>query len=233
MGSHFMVFEALMKGLIAKGHQVVVLSHFPQNNPVPNYTDIDVSGSLPNLLDNVTIDTALRWRRFPSSLDFHWIFNRETCQIVMNHMKTQALLKSVEKFGLVITEIFGSKCAVGFSWKFNAPLVQVISSVPLPWTRARIGNVDHPSYMPNYFLPYTDKMGFWQRLKNTLYHLIINTGNMVYNSKPTSILMKDYFGADVPSVEQLTNNASLILVNSHLSINWPRPAVPAFVEVGG
>lgn len=38
--SHFIMPEALMKGLAKKGHQVDVISTFPQKKPYPNYTDI-------------------------------------------------------------------------------------------------------------------------------------------------------------------------------------------------
>lgn len=56
--SHFMMFEALMKGLARKGHQVDVISPFPQKKSYPNYTDIVV---LPveahRVVNNVTYDS--------------------------------------------------------------------------------------------------------------------------------------------------------------------------------
>ncbi|XP_063241503.1 UDP-glucosyltransferase 2-like [Bacillus rossius redtenbacheri] len=230
--SHFMVFESLMKALAARGHQVDVLSHFPQKTPVPNYTDIDVSGTAPDVLDNITIDMALSWRMF-SMADFIWVDTREVCRRALDHINVQALLRSSAGYDLVVTEIFGSECAVGFARRFGAPLVHVISSVALPWTHARIGNPDHPAYVPSYFLPYTHRMDFFQRLANTVLGAYFRAGNYFYNERPTSALMRRYFGEDVPSVEELVANSSLVLVNSHFSINWPRPAVPAFVEVGG
>jgi glucuronosyltransferase len=38
--SHFLMFEALLKELAARGHQVFVVGHFPQKKPIPNYIDI-------------------------------------------------------------------------------------------------------------------------------------------------------------------------------------------------
>src|SRR5436190_23597370 len=38
--SHFVMFEALMKGLAKKGHQVDVISTFPLKKPYPNYNDV-------------------------------------------------------------------------------------------------------------------------------------------------------------------------------------------------
>lgn len=58
MQSHFTMLEALMKGLARKGHQVDVISSFPQRKPYPNYTDIIVLPStLTPLVDNVTYES--------------------------------------------------------------------------------------------------------------------------------------------------------------------------------
>lgn len=40
MKSHFVVFEALMKGLARENHRVDVISPFPQKKPYPNYNDL-------------------------------------------------------------------------------------------------------------------------------------------------------------------------------------------------
>lgn len=42
--SHFIVGSSLMKGLAAAGHEVTVISPFPQSKPIPNYRDIHVKG---------------------------------------------------------------------------------------------------------------------------------------------------------------------------------------------
>lgn len=36
--SHFAMFERLMKGLAERGHEVDVVSHFPQKRAIPRYT---------------------------------------------------------------------------------------------------------------------------------------------------------------------------------------------------
>lgn len=55
--SHFTMFEALMKGLARKGHQVDVISTFPQKKPYPNYTDIiRVDPQQPQVVNNMSFD---------------------------------------------------------------------------------------------------------------------------------------------------------------------------------
>lgn len=42
--SHYITGSALMKGLAAAGHEVTVISPYPQAKPLKNYRDITVGG---------------------------------------------------------------------------------------------------------------------------------------------------------------------------------------------
>lgn len=54
--SHFVMFEALMKGLARKGHQVDVISTFPLKKPYPNYNDVVTLQAPMQLMNNLTYD---------------------------------------------------------------------------------------------------------------------------------------------------------------------------------
>lgn len=44
--SHFMIGEAVAKNLLNAGHQITVISPFPQKNPLNNWRDIETKGLL-------------------------------------------------------------------------------------------------------------------------------------------------------------------------------------------
>lgn len=46
-------------------------------------------------------------------------------------------------------------------------------------------------------------------------------------------IIRQKFGENVPSVTELSKNISVMLVNTHYSINGPKPISPKVVEVGG
>ena len=48
--SHMIVHSALMKELARRGHQVTVLSPFPEKSPIHNFTDIEFKVSYSELL---------------------------------------------------------------------------------------------------------------------------------------------------------------------------------------
>jgi glucuronosyltransferase len=230
--SHFLMFQTLLKALAARGHDVVVVSHFPQHSPVDNYTDINISGASTRFNNslNVTMLEKVHNALLPIALIDNSL---KTCEMVFKHPNVQTLLKSEEKFDLIITEIFVSDCFLGFVHKFQAPYISVMSSVPLPWSTARTGTPDSPAYVPNYFSQFTDKMSFWERLQNTAHTELLKWLHFYCSELPTHRIATKYFGNDLPALSEIARNVSLVLVNSHFSMNYPRPTVPAVLEVGG
>jgi glucuronosyltransferase len=227
------MFEALLKGLAARGHQVHVVGHFPQKKQITNYIDISVEGSLHTLVNNVTVPSAVTLGTFFNGVVFSFKNLIDKCEKVFEHSKVQELIKSNDTFDLIITELYGPDCFLGFSQRFNAPLINIVSSVIFPWGNDRIANPDNPSYIPNYFIPYTHNMTFGQRIINTVLTEILKLGHYMLLEIRMEKMHKKYFGQDTPPLSELKKRTSLILVNSHSSLNNPRPTVPGFVEVGG
>lgn len=54
--SHYIAGGALMKGLAAKGHDVTVISPYPQDKPTKNYHDVTVLG-VQQIIEGKTEDT--------------------------------------------------------------------------------------------------------------------------------------------------------------------------------
>jgi glucuronosyltransferase len=230
--SHFPMFETLLKALAARGHDVFVVSHFPQDSPVENYTDISISGSATSFNNSLNITLVEK----ANNIFFPLVMIRNSvkaCEMVFQHQKVETLLKSEDKFDLIINEIFGSDCFLGFVYKFRAPHIAVMTSVPFPWSNGRTANPDHPAYIPNYFTQFTDRMSFWERLQNTLQTEIIKWAYYYYSELPTHRIASKYFGNNLPALSDIARNVSLVLVNTHFSLNHPRATVPVVVEVGG
>ncbi|XP_069675719.1 UDP-glucosyltransferase 2-like [Periplaneta americana] len=230
--SHFLLFENYMKSLVSHGHHVTVVGYFPQKQQIENYTDISLQGSLPEMKRSFNIQ-EIRRLGILGVWNLYWKYQVEICEAVFKHPNMQKLLNSDEKFDLVVTHLLGSDCILGFAHKFKAPLISLSTSVVIPWGNYRIGNVDNPSYVPNYFLPFTDRMNLWQRVLNTLYNVASIVGQYIFSEIPSDDLSNKYFGPGVPPLSELKKKTSLLIVNSHFTLNSPRPMVPAVVEVAG
>ncbi|CAG2061891.1 unnamed protein product [Timema podura] len=230
--SHFNMYEVLMKELVNRGHHVTVLSHFPQKTKYINYIDLSVNGSLPAVTNNVSMELISSLNSVTSFFDIIGD-TLNMCEKVLQHPNTKKLTSSKEEYDLILIEVFGAECFFGLLHKIKAPSVSLTSSVMLPWANARFGNPDNPAYIPNYFLPLTYRMTFSQRLINTMFKVWLCAMFYYYSDYRSQQIARRYLGEELPGLSDLARNSSLILVNSHFSINQPRPLVPGVVEVGG
>ena len=160
-------------------------------------------------------------------------FAVDTCETVLSQPKVQELIKSKDRFDVVINDLFHTDCFLAFAYKFKATVIAVSTSVLMPWANDRMGNPENPSYIPHLFTPYSDKMNFYERMMNMLTLNLFKLMYYLYVDIPTNEIVRRNFGEDVPDLSEIAKNTSLVLVNSHFSLNAPRPLVPGVVEVGG
>lgn len=171
--SHYIVYEALLKRLAERGHQVVSFNHFPQKTVLPNFTDVDISSSMPCVVGTRSIELAL-WQTVLQKLKTISFISSGTCQSVLEHPELKKLLHSKEKFDIYIMEIFFSDCFIGIGHVLKIPIVVGISStVSYPWTNEILRNPEIPSYIPNTMLSsFSDEMNFFERATNLMYFFI-------------------------------------------------------------
>lgn len=91
------------------------------------------------------------------------------------------------------------------------------------------------SHVSNVMLGYTDKMNFFQRWYNTI---LTSFGWIVrrFVSIPKQTeLVKEYFShlEPLPSIDDLRKDISIIFVNAHRAISYPRPKMPGLIYIGG
>ncbi|XP_044734058.1 UDP-glycosyltransferase UGT5-like [Chrysoperla carnea] len=231
--SHWAMFEALMKGLAEKGHTVDVVSHFPQRKPIPRYNDISIEGSMPSIKNSLTVDVMSEWTPIVC-IDFIALLGGNgICEMVLNQTKIQDLYKSKHKYDVIITEIFGTDCMLAFAHSFKVPTVAIVSSVALPWIPDRFGLPDNPSYIPNYLLPFTENMSLYERFINTMLNVYSKFRFNYLTLSESNKIVREKLDPNLPSLSNFIKNTSLLIVNSHFSINGARPMPPNVVEVAG
>lgn len=152
---------------------------------------------------------------------------------VLNQQVVQDLIKSKQNFDVVFTEcFFGVESTVALGTVFNAPVIALSSLGSTIYIDEFMSNMVLTSYYPHFALPYSSHMGLLQRLHNTVVVDIIKflyfNIQLPYQEK----IMKKYFHTTQSLTEMMTN-VSLVLVNTHFSVAFPRPLVPNVIEIGG
>lgn len=55
--SHFFVFQPVLRALADAGHDVTVVSRFPEKNPPPNYKDLTLTG-MHELVNGINLEVS-------------------------------------------------------------------------------------------------------------------------------------------------------------------------------
>lgn len=240
-----MVFEPLLLKLAERGHHVTVASFFPQKIPPQNYTDISFEG-----IAEIGVESFdLNWYENPSFVLRIPIIGRIIKQLSeydpLAGMALNVCSKAIDwpplkealkkEYDVVLVENFNSDCMLGLLhvYEINAPVIGLLSCTTMPWTVERIGTTDNPSYVPVASATFISPMTFLERMENTfllIYHKLWFRHKIQVKEQA---LIEKHFGRKIVDLDNLARNMSLLLVNTHPTLNGARPVVPGLVEVGG
>ncbi|ODM90250.1 2-hydroxyacylsphingosine 1-beta-galactosyltransferase [Orchesella cincta] len=155
------------------------------------------------------------------------------CQVLEKPLFYEVIEK--EKFDLVIVDIFINYCVLGIIPMLKAPSI-FVTTMSAPSSLSTVfGNRLPPSFVPNTLFKYTDRMSFSERFINTVFDslLAFMTGPLFLTKSEN--LYKQYLpnGNLLPGIDEIHDNSSMLFMNSHFTLNYPRPLLPDVIEVGG
>ncbi|XP_058806792.1 UDP-glucosyltransferase 2-like isoform X1 [Phymastichus coffea] len=231
--SHFMVLNQLFKGLARKGHQVDLISVLPLEENHPNYTRII---ELPN---NIAIFMeALRSENSQSLSRNIPLMLGKVGYKLCESMEAPEFLDLVRNppkdipYDVIITQTLCYPCFTILGYLWNIPVVVISTTSLYPWMHGMIGNPDNTAISPNNLISIPEGNNFWTRLVNTYLFYYIKLLYFYYTSNQDHLLQK-LFGPNVPSIRELEQNISLILMNTYFPLNGIKPMTTGLVEVGG
>ncbi|XP_063700442.1 UDP-glucosyltransferase 2-like [Culicoides brevitarsis] len=236
--SHYVVYSPLMKTLAQRGHNVTVVSYFPEKTAISNYRDLPFAAKI-DLTESFDIS-----RYTPINGNYLGYFRElfelaawgnMACEGALNDPVIDLLLKMHEKapFDLVITEFFETDCMLGVIWKMQVPFIGLSSCVLMPWHPDRIATPSTPSHIASEFVGFTEKMSFYERFVS---FTVSNSVKFLYRwlvERKDNELLAAKFGEGIPDVHEIAKNTSFIFVNQHFSLHQARPMAPNLIEIGG
>ncbi|SPP79043.1 2-hydroxyacylsphingosine 1-beta-galactosyltransferase [Drosophila guanche] len=233
--SHFHFFHPIMRSLAEAGHDVSVVSHFPDKNPVARYKDYPLTGieKLTNSVDLKMFEKRTFYSHFQEFfLLYDW--GRQACNFTLRSNALQQILKRRQGyFDVIIMEQFNTDCMMGVAYQLQAPVIALSSCVMMPWHYERMGAPIIPSHIPNLFMAQSQDMNFAGRLANWFSFHALNWMYKLLSVPAADKLVQYKFGHTLPSVGELAKNTSLFFVNQHYSLSGPKPLPPNVIELGG
>ncbi|KAF2886562.1 hypothetical protein ILUMI_19612 [Ignelater luminosus] len=230
--SHQIVFQPLWRELSLKGHKVTVLTTNPMNNPsLINLTEINLNSTYE--IWNSSIITEMvnvsTWELYNKIIKLGYeVFDKQ-----LQHSEVQDILvNKTDGFDLVLVEtVFSSMIA--FSKKLKCPLIQLFSLDGTSFNYHGIGNPSHPATHPDFLLPFSGRLTFFQRLISTAYLSFTYYIDTFHIAPFQELLVKRYFGKDYPSLNELLRTTSGIFVNTDNAFRETRPLLMSVAQIGG
>lgn len=230
-------FKQMIKELTEKQHKVTIITNFALHGIEKNYQEILLGGekyaSEIQSLSNLTEITHGRLTHYARAHTFA-SFTEKLCSLLFKQQDILNLKRSNTKFDLVMVQISHSECVYQIAKLFKCPVIAVHSTLVMPWSTDRFALTNNPAYIPNPFVPFSDKMDFLERLDNTLitlYHFMYYNYGML--AKDGKVIREHYGETEALKLNDYKYDTCIYLVNTHYTLNLPRPLVPNVVEVGG
>ncbi|KAK5649594.1 hypothetical protein RI129_000623 [Pyrocoelia pectoralis] len=231
--SHYQLGEMLLKELASRGHEVTMITPVEEKEKIKNFRIITLTNTFEHLKE-MKFDMF----NFAERSAFSSVFKMNEMMLpfienTLNHTNVQNLIKSNDKFDLVIIERLLNDAFHGFCAHFEAHCV-ISSSVPPSYTsNMQMGNFVPPSYMPDLHASLSSKMNFFERAYNGLVYFI---GIILFHTHviPThNDIMHKYFPTVSHHLTDIFYNVSLTLFNSHVGVNTVIPLSPNMIDIGG
>ncbi|XP_030023418.2 UDP-glucosyltransferase 2 [Manduca sexta] len=228
--SHFLVFRVFLHELANRGHNVTIISHYPEKDPPANYHDISLAGTMKIIEDNTPVEKS-----YMTLLDvsvFLGTIGTENCKVMLANKQVQNLIKQKPKFDVILVEQFNTDCGLGIAYKLGAPVVSMSSHTLMPFHYQRLGIPYNPSYTPFHFLGGGSKPTLYQRVERVVFDFYFRTMYSLITQRNDQQILAQYFD-DIPPLEELARQSKLLLLYQHFSLTGSTLYPANVIEVAG
>ncbi|EFA00947.2 2-hydroxyacylsphingosine 1-beta-galactosyltransferase-like Protein [Tribolium castaneum] len=234
--SHQIVFNPLWLTLNSRGHHVTLFTTDPiKNANLSNFRQIDWSFAYQLWHEKHNVSDIIR--NFNTNLlkclnQYVEMMNDIIIQ-ELEHPQVQEIINDKnEHFDLVVVE-FLNPAMVAFSKRFNCPFIGMSPMDLTNFVHEALGNPISPALFPDFISRYDGEMNFFERVLNTFYYVGSKLYFKYYFYPKIDEIIKEYFGEDVPPLEQMQRNASMVFLNTNPIIHNIRPLMSNVLMVGG
>ncbi|XP_063705049.1 UDP-glycosyltransferase UGT5-like [Culicoides brevitarsis] len=233
MKSHFIVGKHLLKELALAGHDVTVICPFKIKNPPKTYHEITTTIPDQSFIDYA--NAVSKTESIDPSMFFKFLkWGMDVNEATLKDPAVQKLMKSGKKFDVMLYELFINEAILGLAHHLKVPVIGVSTLGLSAFVTYYTGSNSPNSFVPNLMLGLPEEMSFKERLINTIGNLYFDVMMKVYFDPANEKCYQENFPDPKPTLDELRRTAvSMVLTNSHISLNGPKPFMSNVVEVGG
>lgn len=250
-GSHWLNMKVMVEALHSRGHEITVLrssNSWYIAEVSPYYTSItviqdqvqhieseDMMSSFLKRSMELRQNTGSLWNFFENYQNIFEMIGQNhqaVANFVMAIFENKTLVKQLEDtgydvcltdpvlpVGVLLGHYLHLPLVYNVRWLFSGEAHMALAPSPL-------------SYVPELFSELSDKMDFFQRLSNVIYHGIVVYMHHFHSNPPYQALCDRYFEHGVTPIS-LILEADIWLMRVDFTFEFPRPTMPNVVYIGG
>ncbi|XP_055614414.1 UDP-glucosyltransferase 2-like [Uranotaenia lowii] len=233
--SHQIVFRAVVRGLLEKGHQVLMMTTDPFETDNPNVTQI--SWDFAHRIVDDNFDVAKLRQNGCSSLEVAWRLMDVTRKFVaaeLAHPEVQYLIENphLHQFDVLLVEYFHMTPFFAFSELYQIPMVGITSIDSIGFAHQVVGNVMNVVAHPEMNQKYAAFPGFFNRLWAVLEKLFIDYILLPIEFSMYDRIIDQNFGSNMSKSYELMQRLDFLMTNVEPVLGFVRPTVPQAIQLG-
>ncbi|KAL3288280.1 hypothetical protein HHI36_002728 [Cryptolaemus montrouzieri] len=225
--SHQIVFQQIWKELSLRGHDVTVITPNPLNDPtLKNLTEIDTKFTYELWKE---IDVSNVRREVMTVPEMEYTFQKMHEIMIEGAFRSEEVVNILRKpentFDLILIEGL-SEVMYGLQYKFKAPLIAISSLDNYNYLKYLLGNPMNPALYSDFLTGFRGKLTFWEKIENFHLTLVSFILNKLIISTNADRIARLHFGKDMPYIEDIIKNTSLMFSYVNPIFSDQRPLVP-------
>ncbi|XP_037817472.1 UDP-glycosyltransferase UGT4-like [Lucilia sericata] len=224
---------SILNGLNEKGHQITLVIRNTKHAQLhENIRQILIRENEEIYKEFLAFSTSILDKSFFKNLQSLFRKGIFITADIINNPSVKEIMQH-EQFDLIIFETFMVEALYGLGEYFNAPMVGMSSFGTTTALDALVGNISPISFIPTLFIQHLFDVTFWHRCLNVALNVVDRMIFDILYLPHQRRLYEEHFPNATLTFEQVNRNFSLVLVNQHFSLNFPRPYVPNMIEMAG
>ncbi|XP_058826486.1 UDP-glucosyltransferase 2-like isoform X2 [Topomyia yanbarensis] len=232
--SHQIVFGALTEALLARGHQLTVMSPEPLKTDNPNLTQIDWSYAYKVIETQTDVAKATQEKWSPLKVVEQLLMvTKLFIDAELSHPAVKSMIQNPnEQFDAVIVEYFQMTPFFAFAELYNAPMIGITSIDSIAMCHGIVGNAANAVANPELHHKFSKDLNFLQRMEAFITMLIMNYYLFPREFAKYDEIIEHNFGSNMTKSEQLMHRIDFLMTNVEPALGFIRPTIPGAIQLG-